>query len=88
MNFRKGDKVKFLNDVGQGEIIRFQDKNIAIVLNEDGFEIPVLMSELLKIEGDYVFNDNSGNEVSNSNSNNITANIVEEEEDLEEDGLI
>lgn len=87
MNFRKGDRVKFLNDVGQGEIIRFQDKNIAIVLNEDGFEIPVMMNELLKVEGDYVFNDNSDNEVSSTSSDNKPTSIVEEEDDLEEDGL-
>jgi len=86
MNFRKGDKVKFLNDVGQGEIVRFQDKNIAIVLNEDGFEIPILMSELLKIEGDYVFNDEneqSGHEEPESK----VESFAPENEDLEEDGL-
>ncbi len=88
MNFRKGDKVKFLNDVGQGEIIRFQDKNIAIVLNEDGFEVPVLMSELLKIEGSYVFNDqDESNENISSVSTVQRPDIIEEDDDLEEDGL-
>ena len=86
MNFRKGDKVKFLNDVGQGEIISFQDKNIAVVLNEDGFEVPVLMSELLKIEGSYVFNDNA--EDNNGSEPQVEkSNIAEEDDDLEEDGL-
>ena len=88
MKFRKGDKVKFLNDIGQGEIVRFQDKNIAIVLNEDGFEIPVLMSELLKIEGDYVFDDKTKNVEPKIESPFRTTNIPEEmEDDLEEDGL-
>lgn len=88
MNFRKGDRVKFLNDIGQGEIIRFQDKNIAIVLNEDGFEIPVLMSELLKIEGDYTFNHKADNEEVKTEQPTQTTIIEEEiEEDLEEDGL-
>lgn len=88
MNFRKGDRVKFLNDVGQGEIVRFQDKNIAIVLNEDGFEIPVLMSELLKIEGEYTFHDKS-EDVQNTTeqANDIESTIQETEDDLEEDGL-
>ncbi len=49
MNFRKGDRVKFLNDVGQGVIVRFQDEKIVIVLNDDGFEIPILINELLRI---------------------------------------
>ncbi len=86
MNFRKGDLVKFLNDVGQGTIVKFQDEKIALVLNEDGFEIPVLISELLKIEGDYTFNSNEEHSVSNSESSK-PQNIVIEEDDLEEDGL-
>lgn len=87
MNFRKGDKVKFLNDVGQGEIVRFQDKNIAIVLNEDGFEIPVLMSELLKIEGEYTFHDKSEDVESTEPAADIDSTIQETADDLEEDGL-
>jgi hypothetical protein len=45
-----GDKVKFLNDVGSGKVIGFQSKNIVIVENEDGFDLPVLLNELIKIE--------------------------------------
>lgn len=43
-----GDKVKFLNDVGGGVVVNFQSKNIAVVENEDGFEIPVMVTELVK----------------------------------------
>lgn len=46
---QKGDKVKFLNQVGGGRIVGFQGKNIAVVENDDGFEIPTLMSELVKV---------------------------------------
>lgn len=87
MNFRKGDQVKFLNDVGQGTIVKFQDEKIAIVLNEDGFEIPVLISELLKIEGDYTFNNNEEQSSGNNAESSKPQNIVVEEDDLEEDGL-
>lgn len=87
MKFRKGDKVKFLNDVGQGEVVRFQDEKIVVVLNEDGFEIPVLMSELLKIEGDYVFNNENEHTGHEEPQNNAEA-FSPENEDLEEDGLI
>ena len=88
MNFRKGDKVKFLNDVGQGVIISFKNNNLAIVLNDDGFEIPVLISELLKVEGEYHFNDNEETEKFNSNTEqNKKQEIVVEEDDLEEDGF-
>ncbi len=44
-----GDKVKFLNDVGGGVITGFEGKTIAVVENEDGFEIPALISQLVKI---------------------------------------
>jgi hypothetical protein len=45
-----GDKIKFLNDVGGGKVIGFQSKTIAVVENLDGFEIPVMINELIKIE--------------------------------------
>jgi len=88
MNFRKGDRVKFLNDVGQGTIVRFQDEKIALILNDDGFEIPVLISELLKLEGDYDFSEKENNNLnSNTGITQQANNIVEENDDLEEDGL-
>ncbi len=50
MNLKVGDKVRFLNDVGGGVLTRFIDKETAAVLTEDGFELPSLIDELLKIE--------------------------------------
>jgi len=47
--FKQGDRVKFLNDTGGGIIIRI-DQKIAYVENEDGFEIPVNISQLLPVE--------------------------------------
>ncbi|MBQ0158243.1 MAG: DUF2027 domain-containing protein [Bacteroidales bacterium] len=44
-----GDKVRFLNDVGGGEIAAFQGKNIVVVRDEDGFEVPTLRSEVVVI---------------------------------------
>jgi len=52
MRFRVGDKVKFMNDVGGGRITKIVDKEIANVLNEDGFEVPVMLNELIKIDED------------------------------------
>lgn len=87
MSFRKGDKVKFLNDVGQGTIVRFQNDNLAVVLNDDGFEVPVLISELLKMEGDYS-TENTNNNASSGSEVIINQNIISEaNEDLNEDGL-
>lgn len=42
-----GDKVKFLNDVGGGVVTRFLNKNLVMVENYDGFEIPFPIVQLL-----------------------------------------
>ncbi|MDR1672474.1 MAG: DUF2027 domain-containing protein [Bacteroidales bacterium] len=47
--FLKGDKVKFLDDVGGGVVTRVE-RNVIYVRNNDGFEIPVQASQLLKTE--------------------------------------
>ncbi len=41
-----GDKVKFLNDVGGGVVTRFLNKNLVMVENYDGFEIPYPIAQL------------------------------------------
>ena len=45
--YKLGDKVKFLNDVGGGTITKIVSKNLVHVENEDGFELPVLISEII-----------------------------------------
>jgi hypothetical protein len=45
--YKVGDRVRFLNEVGGGVIVRLADSRMAIVQNEDGFELPTLLSELL-----------------------------------------
>lgn len=44
-----GDKVKFLNDVGGGKVISFISKSMVNVENEDGFEIPYPIVQLLNV---------------------------------------
>lgn len=44
-----GDKVRFLNDVGGGVIKAFKPGGIALVEDEDGFEIPCLQDDLVVI---------------------------------------
>lgn len=44
-----GDKVRFLNAIGGGTVIKI-DGRIATVLEDDGFEIPSMISELVVIE--------------------------------------
>ncbi len=49
MQYRIGDKVKFLNDVGGGVITKLVGKNMVHVENEDGFEIPTLTNEIILV---------------------------------------
>ena len=45
-----GDKVRFLNAVGGGVVKSFQNKDIVLVEEEDGFETPVLIRECVIID--------------------------------------
>jgi hypothetical protein len=45
-----GDKVRFLNEVGGGRITGFQGKNIVLVQDEDGFDIPMLRSQVVVVD--------------------------------------
>lgn len=45
-----GDKVRYLNSVGGGVVRGFQKKNIALVEEEDGFETPVLITEIVVVK--------------------------------------
>ena len=47
-----GDKVRFLSEVGGGIVTGFQGKDIVLVQDEDGFDIPMLMRECVVIETD------------------------------------
>ena len=49
--YKLGDRVKFLNDVGGGTVTKIVGKNMVHVENEDGFEIPVLLSEIILDSG-------------------------------------
>lgn len=45
-----GDKVRYLNAVGGGTITRIGDKGIITVLEDDGFETPILAHEVVVVE--------------------------------------
>ena len=44
-----GDKVRFLNEVGGGRVSGFQGKDIVLVEDEDGFDVPMRISEVVVI---------------------------------------
>lgn len=45
--FKVGDKVNFLNDKGGGKVVKIIDSRMVMISIEDGFEVPVLASELV-----------------------------------------
>ena len=58
MKVKVGDSVKFLNDVGGGKVTKIVDKETALVLNDTGFEIPVLINELLLEQSEDTYSSN------------------------------
>jgi hypothetical protein len=46
---RIGDRVRFLNSVGGGVVTAFHGKNQALVEDENGFDVPVLIAECVVI---------------------------------------
>jgi hypothetical protein len=49
-DIKPGDEVRFLNATGGGRVIKIMDSRMALVAIEDGFEIPVLLSELVVVQ--------------------------------------
>jgi len=80
MKFKTGDRVKFLNDTGSGEIVSFIDKKTALVRIEDDFEVPVLLSDLVVEAGVYYDNDEAqqtGYAFGDSDYENYSENAVQ-----------
>ncbi|MGQ1890502.1 DUF2027 domain-containing protein [Thermophagus sp. OGC60D27] len=79
-DIKPGDKVRFLNDVGGGEVTRIDGKTI-YVIDEIGFEVPVPVSEVVVVErknenvseksGDSILTPNEDNAINTSHSEAI-----------------
>ena len=50
MNFKIGDKVRFLNEKGEGIVSKIINKTTLGITIEDGFELPFLISDLVFIQ--------------------------------------
>ena len=74
MKIKVGDNVKFLNDVGGGKVTKIIDRDTALVLNDTGFEIPVLIEELMPEITENNYQSDTEPKISEK-----TANIFEEE---------
>lgn len=49
---KKGDKVRFLSELGGGVVAGFQGKDIVLVEDEDGFEIPMRINDVVVVQSD------------------------------------
>jgi hypothetical protein len=50
MELNIGDKVRYLDAVGGGVVLAFKGKDLVVVLEEDGFETPILRRQCVVIE--------------------------------------
>ncbi len=56
MNFLPGDKVRFLNETGEGIVKKILSSNIILVETNDGFEQSFLVNELVAIKNESDYN--------------------------------
>ncbi|MDI1353439.1 MAG: Smr/MutS family protein [bacterium] len=61
MKLRIGDKVRFLNEVGEGVVSRIKDKLTVFVEMQDGFEIPFQESQLVPIHTELILHKDADN---------------------------
>jgi hypothetical protein len=50
LTMKIGDQVRFLSEVGGGRVSGFQGKNVVLVEDEDGFEIPMQIRDVIVIQ--------------------------------------
>ncbi len=81
---KTGDKVRFLNTTGGGVVKGFQGKDIALVEDEEGFDIPVLIRECVVIEPANDAQVRQNSKPSEAIQQNNIANKVVEEYKVEE----
>ena len=74
-----GDKVRFLSEIGGGRVAGFQGKNIVLVEDEDGFQMPMLINEVVVV-GD---EDYDTKHVIEAKANSVKAALKSEREEVE-----
>lgn len=83
-----GDKVRFLSESGGGVIAGFQGKNIVLVEDEDGFQIPTPINDVIQvIDDDYSTGKVVGSTLPKPTSvkNALTSSAPNDEEELIDD---
>ncbi len=70
MKIKVGDKVKFLNDTGGGIVSEIIDNKMVNVRIEDGFDVPVLISEIILDSDENKLIEEAGEDISKSEDSN------------------
>ena len=78
-----GDQVRFLSEVGGGRVSGFQGKNIVLVEDEDGFEIPMLVQDVVVV-GNEEYDNSKVNTIEREKPLSKTPIKAREQEDHEE----
>ena len=74
-----GDKVRFLSEIGGGRVAGFQGKNIVLVEDEDGFQMPMLINEVVVVGNE----DYDTKHVIEAKANSVKAALNAEREEVE-----
>ena len=69
---KKGDKVRFLSETGGGIVVGFQGKNIVLVQDADGFEIPMSINEVVVVDEELDRKQGRTSTVTNDKKTNTT----------------
>ncbi len=87
-SLKKGDKVRFLNEVGEGVVIGLIDKDTALVMTGYDFEIPYKIKDLVLVGFDNVLKSNSQNiENKIENQNKKPSFQIENDKSILPDGI-
>lgn len=78
-----GDQVRFLSEAGGGRVSGFQGKNIVLVEDEDGFEIPMQMQEVVVV-GNETYDKGTTNTTENNKPTTTSTSRAREQEEPEE----
>jgi hypothetical protein len=74
MKYRLGEFVRFVNERREGIITRIIDEETIAVTDDDGFEIPVLASQVTRVHGKSELTDIEQNEVPNKQTDQFISN--------------